>query len=687
MKTSKPTCVMIPVYGESDYLVRCVGSILKHTALEIPIYVCDDASPYRSVEEFLIEEGIDTNRIKFIRRQKNLGFLENCNLFFAEVKNTNIVLVNSDILVSYDWLNLLLAPLSIFSNVATVTAMSNFGSIATVKLGKEELPELDESELDALNRKMQANAAPKNAEIPVGVGHCILITAEALEVVGFFDKLFNPGYGEEVDFSIRATKFGFRHYLANTVVTHFGSKTYGEKSTELKLEHDQLVNIKHPGYLDLVKNSNNDESDIESMFLNVLSKYRGLKVLIDARMMNFEGTGTSRLVENTLKVLFKQGDLQVTILFQEESIDYWKKILPPGVNLISKSELKDKGYIFDVLYSPSQISEETTILEYRFWARRVVVQQLDFIAYENWKYFASIDSFNSYRNAIIKTYEYSDTILYISRYVWGRAEYLFERNSLNDGVVYCGIDHFSKGIDPPYENNRILVIGAGFAHKNQMYALRLFELLQTRIMNPKLVYVGPKPTFGFDEEFWCLIENKTLNPSIEYYQWLSDDELKVQIGKAHLVLYPTTSEGFGFIPFEAMKMQRASIFSLNTSLGEFFENIPSKLVYSLDKDVETIHKLLVDESTYQSQLRFIEGVGDKYTWDKVGASLSDAFQSVILSKRFSSNSGGNSPTNLDIRLYFLKYFASRKLVTIFFPFFSKRRNKLISVTKKIFLNG
>ena len=682
MKSINGTCVMIPVYGETDILVRCINSILKNTPNEIPIYICDDATPNGDIEKFLKVKGTSTDRIIFNRRDKNLGFIGNCNLFFAQVRSTNVVIVNSDVLVSVGWLESLLEPCEKKSNVATVTAMTNFGSIATVKLGLEELPELDEVALEKLNTEILSNKQPENAEIPVGVGHCMLITAEALALVGDFDEIFAPGYGEEVDFSIRATKYGLHHYLANTVVTHFGSQSFGDKSIELKSNHNLLLEQMHPGFFELISNFNLESSQVESMFINVLSKFRKLKILIDARLMNSEGTGTSRLIENTIKAISNKQKLDISIIVHEGSIDFWKEKFSPSVKVLTKSDIEDEGFIFDVVYSPSQTSEEVTIQEYKFWGRRVVILQLDFIAYDNWKYFATVGSHQMYKNAIDRTYRLADAILYISSYVSKRAQVIFERISKNDEVIYCGTDHFMDFSPINFEDKRILVIGAGFAHKNQIYAIQLLNALQMRLENPKLVFVGPKPTFGFNSEFWELIEKSSSDSSIEYHRWLSDDDLKTQIGRAQLILYPTTSEGFGFIPFEAAKMRRATLFHLNTSLREFFEGVPCRLVYSLEADVETVYNLLTKEDVYRSQVDFIEKVGRRFSWDQVGKSLDKVFHKVVLSKRHASNSPGISFAVDSFNFYFLKYLGSRKIVLIFFPYFSNRRIKLVSLIKK-----
>jgi GT2 family glycosyltransferase/glycosyltransferase involved in cell wall biosynthesis len=673
---------MVPVYGESEFLVRCIKSILKFTPIEIPILICDDASPGRSTKDFLRVKGIPVDKIKFIRREVNLGFLGNCNLFFSEATNTNVILVNSDVIVSVGWFDALIDPIEKYSNVATVTAMTNSGSIATVKLGLEELPELDEKELESLNSGIHSSPQPKNAEIPVGVGHCMLITAQALGILGCFDDIFAPGYGEEADFSVRAGHYGMQHYLANTVVTHFGSKTFGEKSNILKISHDKLLNQKHPGYLEYVQNFNLEDSQVESMFLNVLTKYRGLRILFDARLMSTEGTGTSRLILQSLIALSLLEGIKITVLLQESSVDFWKSQFSSKIELTTKPAIVDKGYTFDVVYGPSQVSNGDTISEYKFWGRRVAILQLDFIAYDNWKYFASVKSHSFYRNAIERTYDEVDAILYISKYIQTKADRIFDRKCQNDQVIYCGVDHFAEVSKIAFEPNRILVIGAGFAHKNQMYAVKLFDLLRVRMPNVKLVFVGPKPTFGYDEEFWTIISNLPSDASIEYHSWLSDDQLKEEISKSQIVLYPTTSEGFGFIPFEAVKLERASIFNLNSSLSEFFQGIPHKLVFSPNKDAETIFEILTNKEEYKRQLNFIRQSGTNFTWEQVAITLHTVLQNTILSRRLTRVVKPNPEIEFEEKFNFLTFVGSQRLVLILFPHFSNRRNKLIAFVKK-----
>ncbi len=66
-------------------------------------------------------------------------------------------------------------------------------------------------------------------EVITGVGFCMYVTREALDRCGPLDERdFGRGYGEEVDFCLRATRLGFRHLVEDaTFVHHRGGVSFG----------------------------------------------------------------------------------------------------------------------------------------------------------------------------------------------------------------------------------------------------------------------------------------------------------------------------------------------------------------------------------------------------------------------------------------------------------------------------
>jgi GT2 family glycosyltransferase len=123
-----------------------------------------------------------------------------------------------------------------------VTALSNNGSIATVP-DPAAYPTVDSLSVLAAQADV---LGPPAYEIPVGVGHCTYFSNEALADVGPFDEAFSPGYGEEVDWSIRARRRGWRHMAApGVIVWHDAGASFGRRRM-LRRRHELRLALRYP---------------------------------------------------------------------------------------------------------------------------------------------------------------------------------------------------------------------------------------------------------------------------------------------------------------------------------------------------------------------------------------------------------------------------------------------------------
>ncbi len=106
---------------------------------------------------------------------------------------------------------------------------------------------LDLETLDTLFHR--ANAG-RSLEIPTAVGFCMYLRRSCLEQIGLFDEaLYGRGYGEENDFSQRASVAGWRNVIcADLFVYHQGAVSFREDRREL-MEHAETRLLKrYPGY-------------------------------------------------------------------------------------------------------------------------------------------------------------------------------------------------------------------------------------------------------------------------------------------------------------------------------------------------------------------------------------------------------------------------------------------------------
>lgn len=216
------TLIVMPVFGNLALAGRAVRSLDQRTPESVPLLVVDDAGG-EPVTEAWLRELISSGRSWTLRRNlRNLGFVETSNDALSGREGRDVLLVNSDVEVFDGWFEAMTRAAAESGDVASVTAVTNAGSIATSSMAARMATPKDMARLAAEHRPVQPTC-----ELPVAVGHCVLLTDRALRDVGLFDLAFSPGYGEEVDWSIRARRRGWRHVAAlGAMVWHEGAGSF-----------------------------------------------------------------------------------------------------------------------------------------------------------------------------------------------------------------------------------------------------------------------------------------------------------------------------------------------------------------------------------------------------------------------------------------------------------------------------
>src|SRR5438067_7509415 len=236
VSTRMPVTVIVPVYRGLEDVQRCLGSVTRHAASsEVPFEVLaiDDASPESDVPaglDSMASEGRPVP-ITVVHNPANLGFVRTVNRGIRQSRG-DVVILNADAVVTARWLDRLAAAAG-ESDVATVTPLTNFGSICTLPRSVIEAFGLDgtDPKIDECADFVSRQALQILPEVITGVGFCMYVTREALDLCGLFDEdTFGLGYGEEVDFCLRATRVGLRHLVEDsTFVYHHGAGSFGDQ--------------------------------------------------------------------------------------------------------------------------------------------------------------------------------------------------------------------------------------------------------------------------------------------------------------------------------------------------------------------------------------------------------------------------------------------------------------------------
>ena len=260
--------VIVPVYKNLQVTRNCLESLLSSELPDnVSVTIIDDASPEQELSAYC-RDLAEKTAFKLVVNEENQGFVASANKGFALEPEADIVLLNSDTVVTRHWLQRLQACAYREEAIGTVTPFSNNGTICSYPVFQisNDLPQ--QWDAAGLDRVFQQANAGAYCEIPTAVGFCMYIKRSCLRDTGPFDQAnFGQGYGEECDFSIRATERGWKHVIAADVfVYHEGAASFADESSDRKSRADRVMTELHPHYHALI--SEFIESD-------PLSEFRG----------------------------------------------------------------------------------------------------------------------------------------------------------------------------------------------------------------------------------------------------------------------------------------------------------------------------------------------------------------------------------------------------------------------------
>jgi len=251
--TPPPIDIIVPVYNAPLDLAACVDSVLEHSGGDFRLLLIDDASPDPDISAYFgALRARRLEQIVLLRNPSNLGFTLTANRGIVEARKVaDIVLLNSDTVVTRGWLDKLARCAASDARIGTITPFSNNAEICSLPrfCVNNPWPRDTEAMVSALERA----AVPTYPDLPTGVGFCLYVRRTLLDAIGAFDPAFDLGYGEENDLCLRAAAAGYRNVLCEDVlVLHRGGSSFGDKRAALSERNMVLLVERHPDYLDLV---------------------------------------------------------------------------------------------------------------------------------------------------------------------------------------------------------------------------------------------------------------------------------------------------------------------------------------------------------------------------------------------------------------------------------------------------
>jgi GT2 family glycosyltransferase/glycosyltransferase involved in cell wall biosynthesis len=245
--------VVVCVRDALDDLRLCLWSLTHKTDRRFRMIVVDDGS-VEETRKYLDALAASLPAMTLIRRDEPPhGYTLAANAGLRASSGDYVALLNSDTVVSHEWLRRIVSYGESHERVGILGPLSNAASHQSVPELRREgrwatNPLPDWLTVDGAALAVHRDAPRVDARLPFINGFCYVIKRAVLEAVGLLDeKSFPDGYCEENDYSQRARDAGFELAVVDDAyVYHAKSRSFGVAGREkLAQRNYQIFRSKH----------------------------------------------------------------------------------------------------------------------------------------------------------------------------------------------------------------------------------------------------------------------------------------------------------------------------------------------------------------------------------------------------------------------------------------------------------
>lgn len=236
--------IIIPTFNTLEYTKLCYESIIKYTNPPFEVIFVDNGST-DGTEAFFNK--LPTG-VTVLRNQSNQGFAKGCNQGAGLAKGNSLLFLNSDTVVTANWLDNLLCCLNSGPKTGAVSPCSNYVTPAQRIF-------VSYNSLDAMQefaRHFNSSDPRRWRESETASGFCLLLKKPIFEETTGFDEQFGIGLYEDTDLTFRVHQAGYKVIIAgDTFIHHFGNQTflanhlkmeeYGERNQEKFLRKHRII--------------------------------------------------------------------------------------------------------------------------------------------------------------------------------------------------------------------------------------------------------------------------------------------------------------------------------------------------------------------------------------------------------------------------------------------------------------
>jgi glycosyltransferase involved in cell wall biosynthesis len=347
-----------------------------------------------------------------------------------------------------------------------------------------------------------------------------------------------------------------------------------------------------------------------------------ISVAIDAAWLLGSESGAQVAAIEMIRELAKRQEIARVILISDSGgVPERLRALTKVSGLSWPAALSRGTAVADILHRPYQPGIGVDYRRYHQVARCVAVTILDFIAYDNPAYHESEWAWRQYQEMFQEQVCLADCVFAISRSVGSRIEQEFAHRLAGPvRSVLLGTDHLSARSGAPAElgpelraledSRFLLVLGNDFEHKNRDFAVKVFADLRERGFDGRLVMAGYHLDLGssFGRE---LSSAGRYAGEVIRLGSVSDGEKTWLLQEAQVVLYPTSAEGFGLVPFEAAALGTPTAFVKFGPLAETMPGVDACAAWQVRLFADHVFSLLANPGAHVAQ---VQAASAPLTW-------------------------------------------------------------------------
>ena len=243
--------IIICVHNALDDVKLCLESVIHNSTQPYLLIIVDDGSA-KETSQYL-ENFANKEEAILLRNDMAKGYTFAANQGLRKSKSDYVILLNSDTIVTPNWLDQMVACGESDPKIGIVSPLSNTASWQSIPeieyqgdWAENKLPEgMTISDMANILARYSARLYPRIAFLN---GFCLMIKRALIEEIGYFDEdNFGEGYGEENDYCLRTRKAGWQLAIADdTYIYHSQSRSYSHERRKLLCDRaNEVLVAKH----------------------------------------------------------------------------------------------------------------------------------------------------------------------------------------------------------------------------------------------------------------------------------------------------------------------------------------------------------------------------------------------------------------------------------------------------------